>query len=427
MKNKFFIFHVHKKISPKLVKIFNKTIATKPFGWYNVSTQKEMVTIFLNKAYKFRLYPTKEQEILINKTFGCTRLVYNYYLNMKQELYKQNKKTISCYETIKDLKNLSNEKQFLKEIDSIALRTTLFDLDNAYQKFFKVKKEYPKYKNKYGKNSYRTNLTTRSYKGKTYENIKLDLENKTITLPKLKEVKIKGYRNLDKINGRIINATISKEGNKYYVSVCVEEEIPTPIFTPTSIVGIDLGVKDLVITSNFEKYRNEKVLEKHEKRLKRYQRRLSKKEKGSKNYYKLKQKIQRLYQKIKNIRKFIIHHITKEITDENSIIVTETLKVKNMLKNHNLAKSISDASLSEIIKELEYKSKWKGKKLYKIDTYYPSSQICNKCDYKNEKIKDLSIREYECPKCGSYLDRDFNAALNIMYEGLKKYIKEMEA
>ena len=381
--------------------------------------------MLVNKAYRFRLYPTKEQKELINKTFGCTRLVYNYYLNMKQELYKEKHKTLSCCDTIKDLKNLSNQYPFLKEIDSMTLRISLFDLDNSYKKFFKEHKGYPKYKNKFGKNSYRTNLVTNKYKGKTYENIKLDLENRTITLPKLKEVKIRGYRNKKEINGRIINATISKEAGKYYVSVCVEENTYIPIFKPTSIVGIDLGIKDLVITSNFEKYRNPKIIEKYEKRLKRLQRKLAKKQKGSNNYYKLKQKIQRIYQKIRNARKYIIHHITKTITTENDIIVLETLKVKNMLKNHNLAKSITDASLSEIIRQIEYKSKWLGKKVYKINTYYPSSQICNKCDYKNERIKDLSIRKYTCPKCGSHLDRDYNAALNIMYEGLKLYMKEI--
>lgn len=383
--------------------------------------------MLINKAYKFRLYPNDEQKQLINKTFGCTRLVYNHYLNMKQELYKKDKQTLSCYDMIKDLKNLFNEKPFLKEIDSMALRTTLFDLDNAYKYFFKKNIGYPKYKSKYGKNSYRTNLITSSYKWKTYENIKIYLNNKTITLPKLKAVKIRGYRNKGELNGRIINATISKEAGKYYVSVCVEENINIPEIIPTSIVGIDLGVKDLVITSNYEKYNNQKVLNKFEKRIKMYQRRLSKKQKGSNNYYKLKQKLQRLYQKIKNARKFNIHYITKTIIEENSIIVTETLKIKNMLKNHNLAKSISDASLSEIIRQLTYKSKWKGNKMYKIDTYYPSSQICSICDNKNENIKDLSIRNYECPKCGNLLDRDYNAAINIMYEGLKMYMKEINA
>lgn len=381
--------------------------------------------MLIHKAYKFRMYPNNDQQELINKTFGCTRLVYNYYLNQQQELYKNEKKKLSCYDCIKDLKNLSNEKEFLKEVDSMALRTSLFDLDDAYNRFFKENKGYPKYKSKYGKNSYRTNLITSTYHGNTYTNIKLDLENKIIKLPKLKEVKIRGYRNLKEINGRIINATINKEADKYYVSVCVEEEIIVPEFTPTSIVGIDLGIKDLVITSNFDKYQNERIIEKYEKRLKRLQRRLSKKSSGSNNYYKLKQKIARIYQKIRNARKYIIHHITKTITEENHIIVTETLQVQKMLKNHNLAKKISDASLSEIIRQLEYKSKWKKRKFYQIDTYYASSQICNKCDYKNEKLKNLSIREYECPECGNKLDRDYNAALNIMYEGLKRYMEEL--
>jgi len=180
---------------------------------------------------------------------------------------------------IKNLKVLSTEKPFLKEVDSIALRTSLFDLDNSYNKFFKEHKGYPKYKKKNGKNSYRTNLIKNAYKGKINENIKLDLKNKIITLPKLKEVKIRGYRNLEKITGRIINATISKETNKYYVSVSVEENIPTPIIKTTSIVGIDLGIKDLVITSNFEKYGNGRIIEKYEKKLKRFQRKLSKKQK----------------------------------------------------------------------------------------------------------------------------------------------------
>ena len=376
------------------------------------------------KAYKFRMYPNKEQKELINKTLGCTRLVYNHYLDKKQTLYKENKQTISCYDTIKDLSNLYNEYPFLKEIDSMALRTSLFDLDNAYNKMFKEHAGYPKYKSKYDKNSYRTNYIKNTYKNKIYENIKLDLKNKTITLPKLKEVKIRGYRNLNSLNSRIINATVSKElDNTYYVSVCVEEDVIEPTFKPINIVGIDLGIKDLVITSDYQKYKNEQVIKKYEKRIKQKMRRLSKKEKGSHNYYKLKCLIARLYKKIRNARKYNIHQITKEITDNNDIIVTETLKIKNMTKNHHIAKSLTDASLSEILRQLEYKSKWKNKKMYQIETYYPSSQECSICGYKNRKVKDLSVRKYECPNCHNKLDRDYNAAINIMFEGVKKYMK----
>ena len=384
--------------------------------------------MIINKAYKFRLYPTNEQKILINKTFGCTRFIYNYYLDKKINEYKDKKNSLSCYDTIKDLKNLYIEYPFLKEVDSISLRCSLFDLDNAYNKFFKERKGFPKFKSKFKKNSFRTNMIKREYKGNTYYNIKLDLINKTITLPKLKNMKIRGYRKLNKINGRIINATIFKEmDNTYYVSVVVEEDVINPKYIPTTIIGLDLGVKDLVITSNYQRYHNEKVIEKYEKRIQRKQRRLSKKEKGSNNYNKLKQEIARIYKKIKNTRKYLIHHITKDITENNDIIVCETLKVKNMIKNHHLAKSITDVSLSEIIRQLEYKAKWKGKKLYKIDTYYPSSQICNHCGYKNPLLKNLSIREYNCPKCNYKLDRDINAAINIMFEGLKKYMNEVSA
>ena len=384
--------------------------------------------MIINRAYKFRLYPNLEQMILINKTFGCSRLVYNHYLNKKQTLYKEEKKSLSAQDTISDLKNLYIEYPFLKEVDSMSLRCALFDLDNSYQKFFKEKKGYPRYKSRYEKNSYRTNYIKNTYKGKIYENIKLDLINKTITLPKLKEVSIRGYRNLNHIEGRIINATVSKEKNgKYCVSVLYEQNLKENKFISNNIVGIDVGIKDLVITSDGDKYNNDKVILKYEKRIKRKQKELSRREKGSNNYNKTKKQLAILYSKLANARKYIIHKITKEITDNNDIIVTESLKISNMLKNHKIAKVLQDASLSELIRQLIYKAKWKFKKLYQIDTYYPSSQICSRCDYKNEITKNLNVREYICPNCQTVLDRDINAAQNIMFEGLKLYMKDLLA
>ena len=384
--------------------------------------------MIINRAYKFRLYPNLEQMILINKTFGCSRLVYNHYLNKKQTLYKEEKKSLSAQDTISDLKNLYIEYPFLKEVDSMSLRCALFDLDNSYQKFFKEKKGYPRYKSRYEKNSYRTNYIKNTYKGKIYENIKLDLINKTITLPKLKEVSIRGYRNLNHIEGRIINATVSKEKNgKYYVSVLYEQNLKEQEFIPNNIVGIDVGIKDLVITSDGDKYNNDKVILKYEKRIKRKQKELSRRVKGSNNYNKTKKQLATLYSKLKNARIYTIHKITKEITDNNDIIVTESLKISNMLKNHKIAKVLQDASLSELIRQLIYKAKWKFKKLYQIDTYYPSSQICSRCDYKNEITKNLNVREYICPNCQTVLDRDINAAQNIMFEGLKLYMKDLLA
>lgn len=382
--------------------------------------------MLINKAYKFRLYPNNEQKEMINKTFGCKRLIYNYYLNKKQELYKNENKIISAYECIKDLPNLYNDYSFLKEIDIMPLKCALFDLDNAYNKFLKGKKVSPRYKKKFGKNSYRINNIKDICKGKIDESIKLDLNTKTITLPKLNQLKIKGYRKLNIIEGRIISATISRsQDNKYYVSVVYEQKQQTKEVTKTNIVGIDLGIKDLVITSNHQKYDNQKFINKYEDKIKRMQQKLSRKQKNSNNYYKTKEKLARLYAKLKNTRKYTIHKITKEITDNNDIIVTETLKIRTMLKNHNLAKSIQDASLSEIIRQLLYKTKWKNKKIYQINTFYPSSQICSKCGYKNKSIKDLGIRKYECPNCHSKLDRDYNAAENILFEGVKLYMKEL--
>ncbi len=209
------------------------------------------------------------------------------------------------------------------------------------------------------------------------------------------------------------------------MSVLYEQEICVPVFKPNSIIGIDLGIKDIVITSDYEKYNNEKLIQKYEKRIKRKQKELSRKEKGSNNYYKWKQKLARLYSKLKNARKYLTHTITKKLTETNDIIVTETLKIKNMIKNHKLAKAITDVTLGEIIRQLEYKTKWKGKKLYKIDTYYPSSQLCSICGYQNKMTKDLSVRKYTCPRCGSELDRDYNAAENILFEGIKQYMLEL--
>ena len=369
------------------------------------------------KAYKFRIYPNKEQQELINKTLGCTRFVYNTMLYEKEKLYKENKITKSKKECIKELPFLKQTYPWLMEVDSMALANTIFDLENAFKNFYRTK-NYPKYKDKYSKNSYRTNYIKNNYKDKIYENIKLDMINKTITLPKLKDIKIRGYRKTKEIKGRIINATISKEINRYYVSVLYEQEKEEKNIIPKTIVGIDLGVKDLVITSYGEKYENKKYITKYENKIKNLQKWLSKKEKGSKNYYKIKNKIKETYKKLKNARKYIIHKITKEIVNNSDLIITETLQTKKLIEKKKMSKYIADASLSEIIRQLEYKSKWQNKYFYQINAYYPSSQICSHCNAKNKEMKDLSKRKWTCSKCNNENDRDINAAINIMWEGL---------
>ena len=369
------------------------------------------------KAYKFRLYPTYDQKILINKTLGCKRFVYNHYLN-----YLKDNNGINRFDLHKGLPKLKEENEFLKEVDSSVLCSAIDDLCKAFNDYYAKRKSYPKFKNRFSRQSYRTSCIRSTKKGKEYSNIEIDLLSRNIKLPKLGNVKIRGYRNKDKIEGKILNATIIKDvTNKYYVSVAVVEDLLVEKVIPTNIVGIDLGIKDLVITSDGIKYSNEKILMKYEKRLKRLHKELSRREKGSKNYLKTKMKIARIYAKIKNYRKHYLNDIANEIVDEHDIIVTESLLVKDMFKDKRKAfnKSLSDACVSTLRSLIEWKCKLKGKIYYKINTYYPSSQICSHCGYKNSKLKDLSIREYDCPNCGSHNDRDINASLNILFEGLK--------
>ena len=344
-------------------------------------------------------------------------VVYNYYLN-----YLKDNNGINRFDLHKDLPKLKEENEFLKEVDSTVLRSAIDDLCKAFSDYYAKRKGYPKFKSKFSKQSYRTSCVRSRYKEKEYSNIEVDLLTRNIKLPKLGKLKIRGYRKKDKIEGKILNATISRESTgKYYVSVVVEENLLVEKVTPTSIVGIDLGIKDLVVTSDGIKYSNEKVLMKFEKRLKRLQRKLSRQVKGSKNYLKTKEKIAGIHAKIKNYRKHYLNDIANEIVDEHDIIVTESLKVAYMFKDKKKAfnKSLSDASLSKLCSLMEWKSKIKGKYYYKINTYYPSSQICCHCGYKNNEIKDLSIREYDCPECGVHNDRDINASLNMLFEGLK--------
>ena len=368
------------------------------------------------KGYIFRLYPTQNQIQLIEKSFGCSRYIYNYFL-------EKNKNYINSYNSIKELPNLVKENKWLKEVDSCILRTSIFDLEDSFKRYSKNLSEYPKFKSKNkSKLSYRTNNITSAYKGKIYNSISIDLEKRIIKLPKLKEVKIKGYRKLKEIKGRIINATIEKQASKYYVSICVEELILISKLIPTKIIGIDLGIKDLVITSDGETIENKHIIEKYEKKIKGLNRWLSRSKVGSKNRYKIKKKLQVVYKKLKNARKYLLHSISNKIIKENDIIVTEKLNIKEMVQNKNLSKKIYDVSWYELIRQLEYKSEWNNKKFYQIEEYYPSSQICSRCGYQEKKIKDLKIRRWECERCTNKNERDINASINIMFEGLKIYM-----
>ena len=377
------------------------------------------------KGYVFRLYPNTKQKELINKSLGVSRFIYNYFLDFKKKEYEKSNKRYSCYDLIKMIPALNIEYSFLKEVDSCLLRCSIFDLDNAFNNFYKGK-GYPNFKKKGVKDSYKTNNMVSSYKGKIYNSIELDLIERTIKLPKLGIVSIKGYRNKNKIDGNIKSATIRKIAEKYYVGILIEEEIEIPIKKPTSIVGIDLGIKDMVITSNGEKINNtnKERLERLRKRLKGLQKALSRSEKGSKNRYKLIVKIQEINRKMNNLKKHLINDIANTLTKENDILVLEDLDIRKMYQEHRIARKLIDIPLNKLIETIKWKSYLLGKKVIQINRYYASSQECSICGYKNEEVKNLNIRKWKCPKCNHEHDRDLNASINILFEGLKKYIKE---
>ena len=373
------------------------------------------------KAYKLRIYPTDSQRELIEKTFGCTRYIYNNFLAERKNKYEESKTKVHVYEQLKELTDLKREKEWLREIDSCALQACVYNLEDAFQKFFRGN-GYPRFRAKGVHDSFKTNNTLNAYKDKKYESIRIDFNKRIITLPKLKEVKFRGYRKAKEIVGKIKSATISKEANKYFVSILVEVPFIKNSLNPTSIVGLDLGIKDFIVTSNGEKLKNEVKI--NEKRLKGLQKWLSRCKPGSKNRYKVKLKMQRLYLKIRNARKHMIYKLANNILKENDIVAVESLDVKSMYQVHKVAKHLKNIPIREFIRVLKYKSNWLGKKVIEINKYYPSSQCCNRCDYKNEEVKDLRVRKWTCPKCGMIHDRDINASINIMFEGLKIYMKE---
>lgn len=371
-----------------------------------------------HKAYKYRIYPTKEQKILITKTIGCSRFVYNHFLDKWNSSYNNTGKGLTYNKCSAELPKMkqSEETNWLKEVDSIALQSSLRNLADSFDRFFKKQNQKPRFKSK--------SNPVQSYTTKNVNN-SIELQKNKLKLPKLGLVKVKNSQNH---YGRIINATIRKTASgKYFVSLLVEKDIQ-PLPKTGSSVGIDLGLSDFAILSTGEKVGNKRFLKNLSKKLAREQKVLSrraliakkagKKLSESANYQKQRVKVAKIHEKIANKRHDFLNKLSTEIVKNHDIICIEDLASKNLMKNHKLARTIGDVSWSEFVRMLEYKAEWYEKQVSKISRWYPSSQLCSDCGYHSGK-KPLNVREWTCENCGSHHDRDINASINILNEGLK--------
>lgn len=358
------------------------------------------------RTYKFRIYPSKEQQAILARYFGSVRFVYNHFLAERKQQYEETQHSDDYYKQSKSLTELKKQEDYswLKEINSQTLQHALRHLETAYVNFFRGTAQFPTFKSKKVKNSFCVPQNC-------------SLSNGRIYIPKFKEgIKVKEHR---KVKGLVKQMTISlTPTGKYYVSI-LTEELYEAIQKANKSVGIDLGLKDFVITSEGKKYKNHRYIKQYEKELAIAQKYLSRKQHGSNSYEKQRRKVAKIHEKISSCRLDMQHKVSLDLVRKYDIICLEDLNIKGMVKSHRLAKAINDASWGQFVTILIYKAEQNDKQVIKIDRWYPSSKTCHNCGWVNEGLQ-LSDRQWVCPHCGEIIDRDINAAKNILSEGIRK-------
>ena len=366
------------------------------------------------KAIKIRLYPSKEQVVFINKQLGCCRFVYNQCLSYRKASYETYNRSVTSTQTINHIGELKNEFQFLKEVHSKVLQQSVIDLNKSFDNFFKKLSNYPKFKSK------KDNRQSCRFPKDAFIGIR---GNRIDLIKVLKDIHFKCSKKdesyLNKNQDKIKSLTLTKNpSGKYYLSILIDGCFVHKVNETNNAIGIDLGIKDFVITSEGEVFNNLHFKKSNVNRIKKLQRQLSRKQKGSSNRNKSRIKLAKLYEHINNRKQYYLHSVANILINDNQVICMEDLNVKGMSKNHNLAESILEMNFGEFKRILEYKAKWYNRRIIFVDRFYPSSKTCNHCGYINKQLT-LKDREWVCPNCGKQINRDYNAALNILNEGLK--------